>query len=289
MRQRFPNRTAGLLLLVAVLAAAALLAAPAPARAAGTKILVLFKQRDPNHEGLVARYTDYLRQAGYEFDTKDVESYFPSDPDTSAYGGIVTCYESNNMVGADKYPLWLDKQMEAGKKIVVIGMYGAFQGLLPRPDKSHVEWNESSRNINTFFWPFGLEFYPAFSNKKGTFKVTRKEKPFAEHEAPIAEADVEKIGYQLFRSVDPENKVMLSVSRSDLRDSDSAFIVQTPYGGMILQGYTPYWDGERVDKRTGKKGTVVQRTDMVAFLRACLEGAAPPVAHYDLKTHDQLL
>lgn len=284
-----PGRWLSLALVFVLLASMVVLTAPAPATAAGKKILVLYKQRDPNHEGLVARYTDYLRQAGFEFEAKDVETYFPADPDTSAFGGIVTCYESNNMVGADQYPLWLDKQMDAGKKVVVIGMYGAFQGLLPRPDKTFVEWNESSRTINTFFWPFGLEFYPAFSNTKGTFTITRKEKQFAEFEAPLVEADVEKTGYQLFRSVNPQNKLMLTVQRSDLRESESAFIVQTPYGGMILQGYTPYWDGNRVDKRTGKKGTVVQRTDMVAFLRQCLEGTAPPVAHYDLKTHDELL
>lgn len=267
-----------------VLAGLPLTAAPA----AGRKILVLYKQRDPTHDGLVARYTGYLRDAGYTFDSKDVESYFPSSPDTSEYSGILTCYESNNMIGADRYALWLDKQMEAGKKVAIIGMYGAFQGLAQRSDKSLVEWNESALVVNTFLWPFGLEFFPAFANKPGIFTITKKEKQFAEFQAPIAEREVERIGYQLFRSANPANRVYLAVKRSDLRDSESAFVVHTPFGGMILQGYTPYWDPERVDKVSGKKGTVVQRTDMVAFLQGCFDGPAPPVPHYNLQTHDAL-
>lgn len=252
-------------------------------------ILVLYKTRDPNHKGLVTLYTGYLREAGYGWDAEDVESYFSEDPDTSEYAGIMTCFESNSMVSADKYPLWLDKQLEAGKKIAVIGMYGAFQGLLPKKDGTYVESNEPSLSANTFFWPFGLEFFPAFSNKKGTLKITRKNGRFAQFQAPITTTDVEKTGYQLFRSVHPANKVHLAVSRSDLRNSESAFIVHTPFGGMILQGYTPFWDPGRIDPKTGAKGMVVQRTDMAAFLKLCFDGRAPAVPHYDVQTHDELV
>lgn len=201
----------------------------------------------------------------------------------------MTCYESNNMVGADKYPLWLGKQMEARQ-----------EGRRPRhvrrlPGAARASRQEDAHRVERvlahhqrLLLALRARSSTGLLNKPGTFTITKKEKQFAEYEAPIKPGDVAKTGYQLFRSVNPQDKVYLAVKRSDLRDSESAFIVQTPYGGMILQGYTPYWDGERVDKKTGKKGMVVQRTDMKTFLRQCLDGTPPPVAHYDLKTHDEL-
>jgi len=244
----------------------------------GQKILVLYKDRDANHENIVAFLTGFLKQAGYEWDAKDVESFMPSNPDMSPYRGIMTCYLSSQMVGGDKYAEWMDKQLEAGKKVAIIGSYGAYQGLIKKPDGKMIEWNESTRNINSFLWPFGLEFYFGFTADSSKLHITKKDKQFAEFQAKISDRDLNY--YQLFKSRYPESKVYLSVNRSDMLDAESAFILHTPYGGMILEGFGYFWD-------TNKKA-MVQRVDMVSFLKGCFEGQAPPIAHYDLTSHDEL-
>lgn len=250
---------------------------PAPAPAPG-KILVLYKARDANHDNIVSYLTGFLGTAGYAWDARDVETFLPQKPDMSPYRGIMTCYLSSQMVGAKDYSRWMARQLDEGRKVAIIGSYGAYQGLLREKDGTTVEYNESTARINTFLWPFGLEFYFAFSNDRSRFRVTNRSKQFAEFEAPLGDRDINY--YQLFKSRYADNRVYLSVERSDMLDSDSAFICHTPYGGMILEGYGYFWDEQR------KK--MVQRVDMVHFLKGCFEGKAPPVAHYDLARHEQL-
>jgi hypothetical protein len=123
------------------------------------KILVLYKTRDPDHQGLLNIYTDFLKQAGYSYDIKDVEKLLDERPDMSPYHGIMSVFQTSQMVGGDHYPSWLVEQMEAGRRILILGSYGAYQGLIAKPNGKFTEWNESTQTINTFFYPFGLQFY----------------------------------------------------------------------------------------------------------------------------------
>ncbi|MEA1948307.1 MAG: hypothetical protein U9N83_13505, partial [Thermodesulfobacteriota bacterium] len=175
----------------------------------GTKILVLFKERDPHHEGIVNFLTGFLNQAGYEFDTRDVEALLVENPDMAPYSGIMTCYQTSQMVGGDIYPHWLVKQMEAGRRILIIGSYGAYQGMIHKPDGSFVEWNESTQTINTFFHPFGLEFYFAFTGDSNKLRLVTADKKYAQFQAPITQKDLNY--YQLYKTVNPENRILFEL------------------------------------------------------------------------------
>ncbi len=274
---RRPLRAGVALLLVLLGPGAAPLAAAAGS--SGKKILVLYKQRDADHGNAVSYLGAFLKQAGYEWEAKDVESFFPSGPDMSRYRGIVTSYLSSQMVGADAYPEWMVKQLEAGRKVAIVGSYGAYQGLIPKPNGKFIQWNESMRTINTFLWPFGIEFYFAFTDDSSKLEVGRKDRRFAEFEAPLEAADLRY--YQLFRSANPRNKIHLLVRRKDMMDSDSVFIAHTPFGGMILEGYGFFWDE--------KKKAMIQRVDMAGFFKECFERPPPRVRHYDLPSHKELV
>ncbi|MEA1946776.1 MAG: hypothetical protein U9N83_05680 [Thermodesulfobacteriota bacterium] len=230
----------------------------------GTKILMLYKERDPDHEGILHILTGFIDKAGFTWDKMDVEKLLMEKDkiNLSQYKGIMTCYQTSRMVGGDVYPYWLVKQMEAGRRILIIGSYGAYQGLIPKPDGTLIERSESIKTINTFFRPFGLEFRFGWTGEVKNLSITKKVEDMVEHEVKLKPEDINY--YQFYKSVNPENRVYLEIERKDMFDSKSAFIVHTPFGGMILEGYGYLWDS--------KKKKTLQRVDMVRFIKEALEG-----------------
>jgi hypothetical protein len=247
--------------------------------ASNGKILVLYKQRDPDHKGILKIFAGLLNQAGYTFDTRDVEALLVENPDINGYSGIMTTFQSSQMIGADIYPDWLVQQMKAGRRILMIGNYGAYQGLLEKPDGNFVEWNESTQTINTFFYPFGLRFYFAFTSDTQKLKLLKADKKYAQFDAPIKQMHLNY--YQLYKSVNPDNRVFLELERSDMQDSKSAFNVITPFGGMILEGYAYYWDSKLNKNRF--------RVDFPSFMKDVFSAKSPEVHKFTLKTHAELV
>lgn len=245
--------------------------------ASESKILVLYKERDPNHQGLINIYTEFLTQAGYSFETKDVEKLLIDKPDMSSYHGIMSVFQTSQMVGGDHYPDWLVEQMEAGRRILILGSYGAYQGLIAKPDGTFTEWNESTQTINTFFYPFGLQFYFAFTGDNQKLKLNKADEQYAQYQSPLKEEQLNS--YQLYKSINPENKVFFEVERKDMFDSRSAFNVITPFGGMILEGYSFFWDGEKN----------VFRVDFPSFMKQVFSAKSPKVPTFKYRTHEELV
>ncbi|MCK5831018.1 MAG: hypothetical protein KAH20_12035 [Methylococcales bacterium] len=243
----------------------------------GSKILVLYKARDPNHQGLIDIYTGFLQQAGYSYETKDVEKLLIEKPDMSSYHGVMSVFQTSQMVGGDLYPEWLVEQMEAGRRILILGSYGAYQGLISKQDGTFTEWNESTQTINTFFYPFGLQFYFAFTGDNQKLKLNKADQQYAQYQSPIEENQLNS--FQLYKSINPENNVFFEVERKDMFDSKSAFNVITPFGGMILEGYSFFWDGEKN----------VFRVDYPAFMKQVFNAKSPKVPTFKYKTHEELV
>jgi len=243
------------------------------------RILVLYKERDPDHVGILNLLTSHLKQAGYEYDSRDVEKLLVNKPDMSPYTGIMTVYQTSQMVGGDLYPAWLVEQMEAGRRILIIGSYGAYQALIRRPNGTFLEWNESTKTINTFFYPFGLEFYFAFTGDTNRLQIVKADKEFAQYQQPILTNDLKY--FQLFKSVNSDNQVYFSLKRSDMIDSESALNVITPFGGMIIEGYSYYWDPDR--KKT------VYRVNFSKFMKKVFSAHSQPVAKFNISSHAELV
>ena len=245
------------------------------------RVLILYKERDAYHQDSIDYVGKAVVKAGYRWDSRDVERLLAGGEkvDLSRYRGIVTCYLSTKMIGAERYTRFLLDQMEAGRKIIIIGSYGAYQGMIPKADGTYLEWNESTIAINTFFWPFGLEFLFGWTNVNKKLRITRIVPAMAEYETRLSQRDLDY--FQYFRSVNPANKVYLELERTDILDSKSAVVVHTPFGGMVLEDFIRVWD-----KRSRR---MKQRVNLVRFIREGLAGKTPPVPTYDLKTHRQLV
>ncbi|MCP4269489.1 MAG: hypothetical protein GY777_28620 [Candidatus Brocadiaceae bacterium] len=253
--------------------------AVSPASESKAKILVLYKERDPGHEGIISILTPLLKQAGYDFDTRDVEELLVKKPDMDSYSGIMTCYQTSQMVGGDVYPYWLVEQMEAGRRILIIGSYGAYQGMIKKPDGTFIEWNESTQTINTFFHPFGLEFHFAFTSDNQKLKLVTADKEYGQFQAPITQKDLQY--YQLYTSVNQKNKIFFELERTDMIASRSALNVMTPFGGMVLEGYSYFWDA-------GKNKTIF-RVNFPGFIKEVFSAKSPPVPKFKIKTHAELV
>ncbi len=243
------------------------------------KILVLYKKRDPDHRGIVLIFTEFLKQAGYNFDMQDVEEILTELPDMSSYTGVLTCFQTSQMIDGDKYPFWLVEQMEAGRRILIIGNYGAYQGLRLKPDGSLIEWNESTTTINTFFYPFGLEFYFAFTGDNNKLRLGNVDRKYAQYQTEINQNDLNY--YQLFKSVNPANKILFEVERTDIIDSKSAFNVITPFGAMILEGYSYFWDPVKQKN--------IFRVNFPELFKEVFSSESPSVPRLNYSTHSDLL
>ncbi len=243
------------------------------------RILVLYKERDPAHQGILSLYTQFLTKAGYSFEAKDVERVLDEKPDMSIYHGIMTVFQSSQMVGGDHYPNWLVEQMEEGRQILIVGSYGAYQGLIAKDDGTFTEWNESTQTINTFFYPFGLQFFFAFTSDNQKLVLHDVDKKYGQFQSSLTQKDLNY--YQLYKSVNLKNKVFFEVENTSIFDSRSAFNVITPFGGMILEGYASFWDP--------KKKKNFFRVDFTSFMKEVFSQKSPKVPTFSYKTHEQLL
>ena len=162
----------------------------APTLAAPEKILVLYKERDPDHEGIVKMFSGLLKRANYVYEARDVEAVLAENPDMSAYSGIMTLFQSSQMIGSGRYPHWLAEQMEDGRRVLIVGNYGAYQGLIPKPDGGLLEFNQSTQNINTFFFPFGLQFHFAFTNDTSVLRLVTTDTQYAQFEVPVTQSQL---------------------------------------------------------------------------------------------------
>ena len=103
-----------------------------------------------------------LFDLGYTIDFYDINSGFPSEEKMASYQAVLSWYQGPEMKGAAKYAEWLRQQMEAGRKVLILGNYGAFSEDVPTaagPATRYLLIDE----YNRFFYPFGLEFRAAWT------------------------------------------------------------------------------------------------------------------------------
>lgn len=236
------------------------LAAPAQDRVSGGgHILALYKSSEgyDDTSNYVARFlAPILKELGYTYDSYDILKGLPSPAIMGKYSGVISWYQTASMENAHAYCDWLAQQIMAGRKVVVIGNLGAFQELDKQSNPPTERWLLPNE-YNSFLFPFGLEFKGTWTKDSSILKVVSRDPlviPFLEQQY-IAH-------YYWIQSVNPENKPYLVLSRSDQKNSDSAIVVRTPYGGLALESYL-------FRDMTGK-GDYRWHVDMKRFLGDCL-------------------
>jgi hypothetical protein len=155
---------------------------------------------------------------------------------------------------------WLLAQIQAGRKVVILGNFGAF-GTAYKEAGTETTWLLSHSELNRFFYPFGVEFMANWIGDSELLEVREKSPEMVEHETTLEPEDFRHYFY--WKSVYPENVVYLKVGRKDLPAAESAFIVRTPFGGFAFEGYL-----YKSDPDTSEIRFLLNRRQ---FLQECLE------------------
>ncbi|MBN2092248.1 DUF2194 domain-containing protein [candidate division KSB1 bacterium] len=194
------------------------------------RILVLFKSSEgfssQNNLFRVHLHKPLSRQR-YQFDYQDIELGIPDDEKMKNYQGIISWYTGSVMKEPEKYLFWLTRQLNAGRKMVILDNLGAFS-----PDGK--TWL-SEDALNRFYLQFGLEFKGQWTDKSDLLEIVKFEKQVIGKEISIKSKSLHN--YFKINSIHPQNKSYLLVNRKDIPEGESHVIIQTPFGGMALQGY----------------------------------------------------
>jgi polysaccharide biosynthesis protein PelA len=220
----------------------------AAAEAQQGRALLLYKGSEevsPTVSRVGTRVDPILQSLGYTSTYHDIDSGLPSvDADV-----IVTWFASPKIADPEAYVDWMAKQISQGRKVIVLGNFGAHTS-----DGKTWMTNES---LNRFFYPFGLSYGAAYTGDTNLLKVTRQQSPAAAP-SPLNY-------YLLFSSVNPNNKILMEVDRTDQPDSKSALVVQTPYGAMAQETYV-----DKLDLKTFVTDTVKSQRQVAATKRKLL-------------------
>lgn len=184
-----------------------------------------------NYLGLKLHYLDVDTEA------------LPSDEEMRRYRGIISWYGDDRLRNADGYLRWLQRQIAAGRPVVTMGSLGASVDAA-----SGAEVNPGL--VDATFEMMGLR-YSSLSEGQQTdnpllLGVRNKVPEMVEFERTL---DGELIAYEQYRSVGPNNRVYLTLTRTDLADGDSDVVVTGPWGGFVLGGYDYYYQPRTFQKR----------------------------------------
>jgi len=220
---------------------------------------------------------------GYWIDYHFVEQSLPDQHEMDSYDAVVSWFRTPDMENGEDYISWLIGQITSGRKVIILGNFGAFKSFRKEETKKlgkyKVDWWIDNLLINNFFNPFGLQFLGNWCGDPGLLRVDYMDSEIMEYETPLNQPDLKH--YYQWKSVSPENKLFLKVSRTDKANSESAFTVRTPYGGMAFAGYLMNWDSS--EKR------LKFRLNTREFLDQCLSykpvSAPKPI---EMLTHEEL-
>lgn len=207
------------------------------------RILGLLKKSEDSTEYIsyVHRFLfKHLFMLGYWTDYHFVENGLPNTDQMSTYSSVVTWFRTPNMINGEDYPSWLLNQIISNRKVIIFGNFGAFKGVIKKPGNFDVDWWINRNKYNNFFYPFGLEFLGDWIGDTSVLRIKYKNPQIVEKDIPIKNTDLTH--YFMWKSVNTENKVFLNIERTDRQNSESAFVVRTPYGGFAFENYLLKWD-----------------------------------------------
>jgi len=156
----------------------------------------------------------------------------------SRYRGIITTFHSGEMKDAKKYLVWLIRQFDAGKKVVVLDQLGCTAKRTEDPVLKEL--------IDRTFDRMGLRFGAQFTGNQSILRYVHKDKKgvgFERKYPPIPMA------YQMYVPIGKGVKTYLSIKRKDKKDSTSSVIITSPTGGFAWSNFL-IWEDHRTKRRS---------------------------------------
>jgi len=173
-----------------------------------------------------------LNYLGLKVRYHDIRQGLPVEQEMGDVYGVITWFMDDALPQADKYCLWLSQEAKKGRKLVILGNFGAYRdsltGELVPPDV-----------FNGIFRQLGLEYAGDWSDNPFVIEVAKKDSRMVEFERTL---EGEIASYERVVSFDQRNKVYLELNRTDIPAGRSAAVVIAPVGGYAMGGYEIFID-----------------------------------------------
>lgn len=170
-----------------------------------------------------------LNHLGMEVEHANVNEPLPTEEAMKNFRGVLAWFEGAGDVNDPAaYCAWLKKQVEKGRKIVLLGEGGFFKN-------NRRTLNPECRKLFGFL---GIEYVSQFSDNAYFFDVVHKDSTMVEFERKLLLT--EPLFYNDFQILKPGANVYLRMRRSDVADSVSDLVFTAPWGGFAYKTYVNY-------------------------------------------------
>ena len=172
-----------------------------------------------------------LNYLGYGVHYLDVDKDpLPSDEEMSPYVAILTWFEDGRMRNPEDFITWLEANVSAGRKYILLGSIGTF---FDETTRQPLPIQEASKPLQLL----GAEYRGNFTDNPAAIEVTHKAADLVEYEVDL---DSGLMLYDQVVSIDPANEVWLTLNRPDLAEGSSDTVFVGSHGGYAQQGYIFY-------------------------------------------------
>jgi len=178
-----------------------------------------------------------LNHLGLLVDYRDINQPLPGPDEMAGYRGIVTWFQSDGIASPETYVAWLDKQVQRGLKLAILGSLGVNEDDLSP---------ELQLMVAGVYAHLGLSHGGNYTNQRAllTYAITDPGMLDFERTYPPIPLD-----YEGFFPLDDRVTVHLGLSRRDSSDPDSAIISTGPGGGMAWGPYVLWREGAPAYRR----------------------------------------
>ena len=163
-----------------------------------------------------------LNHLGLKLEYHDVSKGLPSEQKMKKYRGVVTWYGSTSMKDAHKYWIWIKKQIQAGRKIVMMGGTGA---LVDLESNTSIPLSHINQTLNLL----GLEIGDQVSSLPMEIEITKRVPEMVEFERKL---DYELDWFYQMESIGAKNEVFLKTRRRST-GAIADDVVLMPGGGFV--------------------------------------------------------
>jgi hypothetical protein len=200
---------------------------PSGAREVDRRILAMYdglEYPDIVQNPLHDRVEIILNHLGQVVEYWDIQNGLPEPEHMEEFRGIVTWFQKPVMRDPAVYAQWLRRQIADGRKVVILGNYGAL----------YDERNElPAEGVKEAFNAMGLRYWDLKVQTGKSQKVAFKSPDLMDFEAPINLKEMTPFTTKITSSND-RNKVYLSIEDPIVGKMDA--VVVTPTGGIALDG-----------------------------------------------------
>jgi len=168
-----------------------------------------------------------LNYLGMKVVPHDIGTGLPSPEKMRDVRGILVWFRDEKIPYASEFVAWAKSQVAEGISLVFLGHIGELRD-------SKTGETVSDEEVNGLLTEIGLRLTPNWTDNVTLIRVVDKDSDMVEFERTLSK-EIDQ--YECISSIDPRNRVYLTLERTDIPESRSAAVVITPRGGCAALSY----------------------------------------------------